>query len=71
MCFKRTKEPVKLYKKEETNKLREYLDMLNILIRIPEFWLIMLVVIASGICIILALHEPISYMYYNRHMLVI
>lgn len=62
MCFKKKNEPIRLEKKEPNKNL----EMLKFLMKQPEFWLILFVIIAMIICIILAFKESICNLVYNN-----
>ena len=61
MCFKKKKEPVRLYKKEE-NKFNEVLSMMSK----EEQLTIIIIMLLLLFLIIFALYESIAYFVYNR-----
>ena len=63
MCFKKqNNKPVRLAKKQPNEKL----EMIKFLIKQPEFWVMVVIIIALIICIILAFKESISSLVYNN-----
>lgn len=62
MCFKRQNKPVRLAKKQPNEKL----EMIKFLMKQPEFWVMLVVIIAMIICIILAFKESICNLVYNN-----
>lgn len=63
MCFKKqNKQPVRLAKKQPNEKL----EMIKFLIKQPEFWVMLVIIIAMIICIIFAFKESICNLVYNN-----
>lgn len=62
MCFKRQNKPVRLAKKQPNKKL----EMIKFLMKQPEFWVMLIIIIAMIVCIILAFKESICNLVYNN-----
>ena len=60
--FKKEKQPVRLEKKKEYNTF----DVIKCIIKRPEFWLLVVIILILIFFIDLALKESISYLVYNR-----